>query len=377
MMMLRDLKAQYTMHKAAIDKRIAQAINDVSFIFGPEVEELERRLAQYAGVKHCISCANGTDALQLVLMAWGIGEGDAVFTSDFTFFASAGSASIVGATPVFVDIDLNTFNVSPVELEKQIVKTLQEGQLKPKVIIPVDLFGQPANYAAIEKIAQKYGLRILEDGAQGFGGAIQGRRVGSFGEAATTSFFPSKPLGCYGDGGAIFTNDSALSDLLRSLRAQGRSATDKYDNRLIGMNSRLDTLQAGILLAKLDAFEQELEAVNSVALSYTKLLKDVITPIVEPGFFSSWAQYTIRLKDENQRDLLKKHLEKEGIQTAVYYPRGLHQQTAYKKYSLSDDLFPNTVLATKQVLSLPMHPYMEHRDVECVCKAIAEFLKGD
>lgn len=371
-MQFRDLNAQYQHLKAEIDAGISKVIERSAFILGSEVEELETKLAQYVGVKHCISCANGTDALELVLMAWGIGEGDAVFTADFTFFASAGCASIVGATPVFVDIDPDTFNMCPDDLEKRIQAVLAEGKLTPKVIIPVDLFGQPADYPRIEAIAKRYGLKVLEDGAQGFGGAINGKRVGAFGDAATTSFFPAKPLGCYGDGGAIFTNDDALDVILRSLRAQGRSPEDKYDNRAIGMNSRLDTLQAAILLPKLKAFEEfELDAVNQVARWYDEQLKDIVKiPVVKDGYLSSWAQYTIQLNDEQQRNALQAHLKENGVPSMIYYPRGLHQQTAYAGMNISDKEYPNTVAATKRVLSLPMHPYLSKIDVIKVCNLI-------
>lgn len=364
-MQFRDLGAQYQRLKAEIDEGVSRVIARSSFILGPEVEELETRLAEYVGVNHCISCANGTDALELVLMAWGIGAGDAVFTADFTFFASAGCASSVGATPVFVDIDPDTFNMCPDDLEKRIIRVLEEGKLTPKVIIPVDLFGQPADYPRIEAIARKYGLKVLEDGAQGFGGAIHGKRVGAFGDAATTSFFPAKPLGCYGDGGAIFTNDETLDTLLRSLRAQGRSPEDKYDNRTIGMNSRLDTLQAAILLPKLKAFEEyELDAVNQVARWYDEQLTGVVkTPVVKDGYLSSWAQYTIQLKDEQQRNALQAHLKANGIPSMIYYPRGMHQQTAYADMQLPNEEYPNTVAATKRVLSLPMHPYLGKEEV--------------
>jgi UDP-2-acetamido-2-deoxy-ribo-hexuluronate aminotransferase len=371
-MQFRDLKAQYHHLKAEIDQGIKNVIDSSAFIMGKPVDELEEKLAEYVGVKHCISCANGTDALQLVLMAWGISEGDAVFTSDFTYFASAGTSSILGATPVLVDIDPRTFNISPEALEEQIQRVLAEGKLQPKVILPVDLFGQPADYPRIESIAKKYGLRILEDGAQGFGGHINEKRACSFGDAATTSFFPAKPLGCYGDGGAIFTNDDEMDTLLRSLRAQGRSQEDKYDNRCIGMNSRLDTLQAGILLPKFKAFvEYELEAVNRVAGWFTELLKDaVITPLVSEGFYSSWAQYTILLDGAQQRDALQKQLKEEGIPSMIYYPRGLHQQTAYADMQLPDEWYPNTITATKRVLSLPMHPYLDEQSVNRISDVI-------
>lgn len=376
-MQFRDLNLQYEKLKYEIDKSIQSVIQDGKYIFGPQVSYLEEKLAAYVGVKHCISCANGTDALQLVLMGWGIGEGDAVFTADFTFFASAGSASIVGATPVFVDIDLRTFNIDPFALEAAIKKTIKEGKLNPKVIIPVDLFGQPANYPRIHEIAQNYGLKVLEDGAQGFGGSIAEKRVCSFGDAATTSFFPAKPLGCYGDGGAVFTNDNKMDEILRSLRAQGRSPEDKYNNQIIGMNSRLDTLQAAILLSKFEAFEKyELFAVNRVANHYDSRLKDLVdTPYVPEGYLSSWAQYTILLNNKRQRDGLQKYLKEQSIPSMVYYPRGLHQQSAYKTMNVSDNDYPFTIEATNRVLSLPMHPYLTNEDIDCVCNAIQQFLK--
>ena len=371
-MQFRDLKAQYSHLKPEIDQEIQEVIDSSGFILGKKVTELEEKLAAYVGRKHCVGCGNGTDALQLVLMAWGIGPGDAVFTSDFTYFASAGTSSILGATAVLVDIDARTFNIDPDALETQIQRVLAEGKLTPKVIIPVDLFGQPADYPRIELIAKKFGLKILEDGAQGFGGNINGKRVCSFGDASTTSFFPAKPLGCYGDGGAIFTDDDEMDTLLRSLRAQGRSPEDKYDNRCIGMNSRLDTLQAAILLPKFNAFvEYELKAVNQVADWYTDRLQDiVVTPLVKDGFYSSWAQYTILLKDQIQRDELQKKLKASGIPSMVYYPRGLHQQSAYKDMALQDETYPNTVQATKRVLSLPMHPYLGENDVDLICGEI-------
>lgn len=372
-MQFRDLKAQYNALKPEIDKSINEVLSSTSFILGSHVAEVEKRLAEYVGRKYCVGVANGTDALQLALMVMGVGKGDAVFTSDFTYFASAGSASILGATPVLVDIDLDTFNISPVALEAAIEKVLKEGKLTPKVIIPVDLFGLPANYPEIEKIAKKYNLKILEDGAQGFGGNINGKRACAFGDISTTSFFPAKPLGCYGDGGAIFTDDPEVDARLRSLRAQGKSPVDKYDNREIGMNSRLDTLQAAILLPKLKAFaEYELEAVNKAAAWYTERLKDkYITPSVPFGYYSSWAQYTLLLESTEQREELQKRLKEKDIPSMVYYPRGLHQQEAYAFMGLSDELFPNTVKATKTVLSLPMHPYLDEETVDYIARQIS------
>ena len=375
-MEFRDLKKQYQVLKKEIDAGVIDVMTSGAFILGKPVKELEEKLAVYTGRKHCVAVANGTDALQLSLMAYDTGPGDAVFTSDFTYFASAGSASILGATPVLVDIDLDTFNMSPEDLERRIQAVLAEGRLKPKFIVPVDLFGLPADFTKILPIAEKYGLKILEDGAQGFGGAINGKRACSFGDISTTSFFPAKPLGCYGDGGAIFTDDDEIDARLRSLRAQGKSPEDKYDNREIGMNSRLDTLQAAVLLPKLKAFEDyEVDAVNRVAGIYSAALKDkVVTPHIPEGFLSSWAQYTILLDNREQRDGVQKKLREKGIPTMVYYPRGLHQQAAYRWMQLPDEEYPNTVRATNCVLSLPMHPYMEEKEQAFIIRSLSEVL---
>ena len=371
-MQFRDLKAQYQALKPEIDAGIQAVLDSSAFILGQPVTELENKLAEYVGRKHCVACGNGTDALQLALMIWGVGQGDAVFTSDFTYFASAGSSSILGAIPVLVDIDLDTFNMSPDALEEAIKRTIDEGKLTPKVIVPVDLFGQPADYTRIIPIAEKYGLKVLEDGAQGFGGSINGKLACSFGDISTTSFFPAKPLGCYGDGGAIFTDDDEVDARLRSLRAQGKSPVDKYDNREIGMNSRLDTVQAAILLVKFKAFvEHEIDDVNRVAAWYTERLKDkFITPKVPEGFVSSWAQYTILLENSEARNETQKRLKENGIPSMIYYPRGLHRQEAYKNLDLPDEYYPNTIEATNRVLSLPMHPYLKQEDVDAVCSVL-------
>jgi len=372
----RDLKAQYLALQEKIDARIKEVLCERRFILGRQVLELEGKLAEYVGVKHCVSCANGTDALLLVLMAWGIGPGDAVFTSDFTFIASASVAALRGATPVLVDIDPKTYNISPDALEEAIESTFREGKLTPRVIIPVDLFGLPADYPRIEKIAQKYDLLVLEDGAQGFGGSINGRKACSFGDAATTSFFPAKPLGCYGDGGAIFTNDDELAATLRSIRAHGRSPEDKYDNQILGLNSRLDTLQAAILLTKLEAFiEYELDAVNRVADVYTENLSDIVqTPVVPEGYYSSWAQYTIRLDDKEERDTLQRKLAEQGIPSMVYYPRPLHSQTVFSFLGLDSGAYPNSARAAETVLSLPIHPYLSKADIERVAGEVKDFI---
>lgn len=373
-MQFRDLGAQYKALKNDIDQGIQSVLESTSFILGSPVKELEDRLAAYVGRKHCVGCANGTDALQLALMAWDIGPGDAVFTSDFTYFASAGTSSILGATPVLVDIDLSTFNICPTALEATIERVIKEGKLSPKVIIPVDLFGQPADYTKIIPIAEKYGLKILEDGAQGFGGNINGKLACSFGDMSTTSFFPAKPLGCYGDGGAIFTDDDKIDARLRSLRAQGKSPIDKYDNREIGINSRLDTLQAAILIPKFKAFvEYELDAVNHIADIYTERLKEkFVTPTVLNGFYSSWAQYTLLLDNTEDRDEMQKRLKANGIPSMIYYPRGIHQQQAYREMQLSDDYYPNTIQACKRVLSIPMHPYLEDEEIDLITKILLE-----
>ena len=376
-MQFRDLHKQYETLKAEIDRGIQDVINETSFILGKQVSDLEKELAQYVGRKYCISCGNGTDALVLALKSHNIGQGDAVFTADFTYIASASCAELVGATSVFADIDLKTFNIDPVSLEKQIERVIKEGKLKPKAIVPVDLFGQPANYDALERIAKKYGMIIVEDAAQGFGGMIDNKRACSFGDISCTSFFPAKPLGCYGDGGAIFTDDDKIAERLRSLRAGGKSPVDKYDNIEIGTNSRLDTIQAAILLPKFHAFKDyELKAVNDVAKMYTKYLKDyVITPTILDGYLSSWAQYTILLKNKEERDLLQAKLKEKGIPSMIYYPRGMHQQQAFRNLGLTDEDYPNTVEATKRVLSLPMHPYMSEEDINNICSVILKEFK--
>lgn len=373
-MQFRDLKIQYQVLKPEIDAGIKEVLESSAFILGKPVEELEKKLAEYVGRKHCVACGSGTDALQLALMVWGIGPGDAVFTSDFTYFASAGTTSILGGVPIPVDIDPVTFNISPEALEEQIQRVLTERKLTPKAIVPVDLFGQTADYNRILPIAEKYGLKVLEDAAQGFGGSICGKRACSFGDLAATSFFPAKPLGCYGDGGAVFADDDDVAARLRSLRVQGKSLIDKYDNCEIGMNSRLDTLQAAILLPKFKAFvDYELKAVNEIAGWYTDRLKDeYITPVILDDFESSWAQYTILFDTGEERDTMREHLKAKGIPSMIYYPRGLHQQEAYKWMELPDDWYKNTMEATRRVLSLPMHPYLKEEEVEMICKTLLE-----
>ena len=370
-MQFRDLRAQYSRYKEEIDLAVESVMQSTSFIGGKEVSELEEQLAEYVGTKHCISCANGTDALMLVVMAWGIKEGDAVFVPDFTFFATGEIVAFRGATPVFVDVDKVTFNIDPEKLELMIQKTIKEGQLTPKAIIPVDLFGLPANYPEIEKIAKKYNLLVLEDGAQGFGGQIKGKKACSFGDAAITSFFPAKPLGCYGDGGAIFTNDDDLAALIKSLKVHGKG-TDKYDNVRIGVNSRLDTIQAAILKVKFKAFvDHELEDVNRIYHLYNERLKDIVEiPVIPEGYYSSFAQYTIKLESKAQRDGLQAKLKEQGIPSMIYYNKPMHKQGAFADMKFDEDDYVVTNNLCDTVLSLPMHPYLTGEDVDKVCKVI-------
>ncbi len=362
-----DLKAQYKSIENNIQARINTVLEHGKYIMGPEVVELEEKLAHYVGVKHCVSCANGTDALQLALMAKGIGPGDAVFTTTFTFFSTAEVIALAGATPIFVDIDERTFNISAEKLEQAVSQVRSEGKYNPAAIIAVDLFGQPANYPLIEKVATKHNLYLIEDAAQGFGGEINGCKAGSFGDVATTSFFPAKPLGCYGDGGALFTDDDDLADILRSLRVHGKGL-DKYDNVRIGLNSRLDTIQAAILLEKLAIFPREVGLRNKVASHYSRLLPDnVIKPFIEPGYRSSWAQYT--LQSETRNDILMTFKEL-GIPFAIYYATCMHQQTVFSELNVSNIELPSAAKAANNVISLPMHPYLTESDLNKVIDAL-------
>lgn len=376
-MEFRDLKKQYQVLKPQMDAAIGQVLQNCNFISGNPVAELEKELAAYVGVKHCVTCGNGTDALSLVMMAWEIGEGDAVFVPAFTFFASGEVVAFEGGTPVFVDVEERTFNLDPDKLEEAICKVEQEGKLHPRAVIAVDLFGQTADYRRIEEICKKHNLLLLEDGAQGFGGTIDGRRACSFGDAGATSFFPAKPLGCYGDGGAVFTNDDNLAELLRSLRVHGKSPSSKYDNIRIGINSRLDTIQAAVLQVKFAAFQQhELEDVNRAASLYTQYLGDVLkTPVVPEGFTSSWAQYTLILESSEQRDQLQRALKEQGIPTMIYYPKPMHLQAAFADLGYQKGDFPVAERLCAQVLSLPMHPYLEEEDIRFVCNAIRSALE--
>lgn len=375
-MQFRNLKKQYEVLKPRIDAAISQVLDASNYISGKQVSELEKELAEYVGVKHCISCGNGTDALSLALMAWGIGKGDAVFVPDFTFFASAEVVAYEGATPVFVDILEDSFNLDPVHLEKMIQAVLAEGILTPRAIITVDLFGLPADYKKIQEIADKYHLYILEDAAQGFGGLSYGKRAGSFGDIATTSFFPAKPLGCYGDGGAIFTDNDEWASLLNSYRIHGKG-TDKYDNVRVGVNSRLDTLQAAVLQVKFSAFkEYELEKVNEIAKVYTEGLKDCVkVPLISENCVSSWAQYSILLKNEQERDSISQYLKEQDVPTMIYYPRGMHEQTAFLDLELYGADFSVTSSVCKRILALPISPYLTEEEQAKVIRLIREKLE--
>lgn len=329
-----DLEAQRRAIGSVMDERIQRVLDHGQFIMGPEVQELEEALAERAGVAHVVSCGNGTDALQLVLMAWGIGLGDAVFVPSFTFTATAEVVALLGATPVFCDVNEDTYNLDASSLEAAIEAVLTGGTLTPKAIIPVDLFGLPADYLAVRKVADQYGLRVLADAAQSFGTTRDGHPVGSLAEATATSFFPAKPLGCYGDGGAVFTDDADMAALMRSIRVHGKG-TDKYDTVRIGVNSRLDTIQAAILLAKLTVFDAEIEARQRIAARYSEELAGLQGVGVPPADPSAWAQYTLRLTGV-RRDAVMRRLMEEEISTAVYYPRALHDQPAYAGFGMQD-----------------------------------------
>lgn len=370
MVEFRDLKRQYKLHKHEIDAAIKEVLMDAEFIMGSPVKQLEANLAGYVGVQHCITCANGTDALQLALMTWGIGSGDAVFVPDFTFFSSGEVVPMVGAVPIFVDIEEDTYNMSPESLEKAVQYVLEKTDLHPRVIVAVDLFGQPADYERIRMIADKYQLLILEDAAQGFGGRIGEKRACSFGDISTTSFFPAKPLGCYGDGGAVFTDNDEWADLLRSYKVHGKGE-DKYDNVRIGMNSRLDTIQAAVLIEKLKFFDEEISLCNKAADLYTRLLQGIAkTPVINDNMISSWAQYTICLGSAAERDIAMQELKKREIPYAVYYKRPLHLQRAFHNYRILELDCLAAEKVSEVCLSLPMHPYIKTDDIKSVCEAV-------
>jgi UDP-2-acetamido-2-deoxy-ribo-hexuluronate aminotransferase len=362
-----DLKAQFRELEDEIRSGIDRVLEHGRFIMGPEIQELETELARFSGVKHVISCSSGTDALLMPLMAYGIGPGDAVFTTPFTFVATAEVISLLGATPVFVDIDPRTFNINPEQLVAAIEKTRAAGTLQPRGVITVDLFGLPADYDSIAPIAAENDLFVLEDAAQSFGALYKGRNAGSLGHVAATSFFPAKPLGCYGDGGAVLTDDDELAATLRSIRIHGQGS-DKYENVRIGINGRLDTLQAAILLPKLRAFRGELEARQRVAERYHAGLDNVVeTPYVPDGYTSAWAQYSV-LSDD--RAPVQAALKDAGVPTAIYYPKPLHLQSAYAHFGLGQGAFPESEAAAQRIFSLPFHPYLDQETQRTVIDAV-------
>lgn len=364
-----DLKTQYNSNKTNIDQAIHKVLKHGQYIMGPEVHELEKQLAEYSGVKHCLSCSSGTDALLLPLMALDLQTNDAVFTTPFTFFATAEAITLAGATPVFVDIQEASFNIDPAHLEQQIDAVLKEGKLIPKAIIPVDLFGLPADFDAINTIAKKYDLFVLDDAAQGFGANYNGSKTCSLTDAGATSFFPAKPLGCYGDGGAVFTNNDELKDKMLSIRVHGQGQTgDKYDNVRIGLNARMDSIQAAILLEKLKLYDEEINARNQVADNYNKALNGLVkTPLVPNNMRSVWAQYSIL---SEHRDIIRTELQNNDIPSAVYYVTPIHLSKAYQHLGYQVGDFPVSEAISKQIFSLPMHPYLETEKIQQIADII-------
>jgi UDP-2-acetamido-2-deoxy-ribo-hexuluronate aminotransferase len=371
-----DLHAQQNRIRETIEARIRTVLDHGQYIMGPEIKELESKLAAYVGVKHGLGCASGTDALLMALMALGTGPGDAVFTSPFTFIATAEVICLLGATPIFVDIDSRTFNLDSEKLDQAIIALRRNDEslyplprrphafpLTPKAVIPVDLFGLTADYDAIQAVTEKYGLKVIEDAAQSFGAEFKGTRACSFGNIACTSFFPAKPLGCYGDGGMCFTNDDGFADVMDSIRVHGKG-NHKYDNVRVGINGRLDSLQAAILITKFDIFPEEIELRQKIAAGYTAALQEspVVPPYIPGGYKCSWAQYSILAKDEKHRSALQSKLKDAGIPSAIYYPKPLHLQTAFSYLGYREGDFPISEDCASRVFSLPMHPYLKAED---------------
>ncbi len=364
-----DVAAQRQRLRAAIDQAVSRVLDHCQFINGPEVTQLEADLAAFTGAKYVVGVASGTDALLMVLMAKSLGPGDAVLCPSFTFCATGETVALTGATPVFVDVDEATFNIDAASLQRGIAAAKRLG-LKPKAVIPVDLFGQSADHDAIAAVAAAEGLFVLDDAAQGFGASYKGRRIGTFGLATATSFFPAKPLGCFGDGGAILTDDAGLAEALRSIRVHGQGS-DKYDNVRLGLTARLDTMQAAILIEKLKIFDDEIAARNKVAGRYAKGLADVVTvPKLADGCTSVWAQYTIRLPKGTDRDGFAGALKAQGVPTAIYYPKSMHQQTAYRHFPVADGGLPVSERLSADVISLPMHAYLDQPTQERVIAAV-------
>ncbi|WP_050423178.1 DegT/DnrJ/EryC1/StrS family aminotransferase [Bradyrhizobium tropiciagri] len=370
-----DIAAQRQRLGKSVDDAVARVLNHCQFINGPEVTALEQALADYSGAKHVVTCASGTDALLMVLMAKNVGPGDAVLCPSFTFCATGEAVALTGATPVFVDVDEATFNIDVNSLKRGIATARARG-LKPVSVIPVDLFGQCADHDAVAAVAEAEGLFVLDDAAQGFGASYKGRKLGTFGLATATSFFPAKPLGCFGDGGAVFTNDDELANTLRSIRVHGQG-TDKYDNVRFGLTGRLDTMQAAILLEKLKIFDDEIVARNQVAERYARGLGNIVTvPRLASGCTSVWAQYTIRLPKGTNRDAFAAALKAQGVPTAIYYTKSMHQQTAYRDFPVADGGLPVSESLSDDVISLPMHAYLDEAALDRVIAAVRSALSA-
>jgi dTDP-4-amino-4,6-dideoxygalactose transaminase len=368
-----DLKAQQARIVESLDARLKKVLAGGQYILGPEVAELEGVLAAFAGARHCVAVSNGTDALRIVLMAWGVGPGDAVFLPAFTYTATAEVVLLSGAEPIYVDVDEADYNLDLADLQRRVAAVRQAGRFRPRAIIAVDLFGQPADYAALNRYAQAEGLLVLADGAQSYGAARGGARVGTLASVTATSFFPSKPLGCYGDGGAILTDDEALASAYRSIRAHGQGR-DKYEIVRLGMNARLDSLQAAVLLAKMEIFPDEIERRNRVAERYSeRLANHVVTPGLAPGVVSVWAQYTIRVND---RDGVQQRLKANGVPTQVYYPKPMHLQEAYRRADCVEGALPVSERLAKHVLALPMHPYLQEAEIDYIADAVVAAVRG-
>jgi dTDP-4-amino-4,6-dideoxygalactose transaminase len=364
-----DVAAQRRRLGTSIDEAVARVLAHCQFVNGPEVTQLEAALAAFSGAKHVVTCASGTDALLMVLMAKNVGRGDAVLCPSFTFSATGEAVALTGATPVFVDVDAATFNIDAASLARGIATAKRLG-LKPKAVIPVDLFGQSADHDAVGAVAEAEGLFVLDDAAQGFGASFKGRKLGTFGLATATSFFPAKPLGCFGDGGAIFTDDAGLAETLRSIRVHGQGS-DKYDNVRLGLTARLDTMQAAILIEKLKIFDDEIAARNAVADRYAHGLGNVVTvPHLAAGCTSVWAQYTIRLPEGVERDGFAAALKVQGVPTAIYYPKSMHQQTAYRDFPVADGGLAVSEALSNDVISLPMHAYLDEAAQDRVIAAV-------
>jgi dTDP-4-amino-4,6-dideoxygalactose transaminase len=370
-----DVASQRQRLGKAIDEAMARVLGHCLFINGPEVTQLEAELAAFSGARHVVTCASGTDALLMVLMAKGLGRGDAVLCPSFTFCATGEAVALTGATPVFVDVDEATFNIDATSLKRGIATARKLG-LKPRAIIPVDLFGQAADHDAVAAVAEAEGLFVLDDAAQGFGASYKNRKLGTLGLATATSFFPAKPLGCFGDGGAIFTDDAELAETLKSIRVHGQGA-DKYDNVRLGLTGRLDTMQAAILIEKLKIFEDEIAARNKVADRYARALGNVVTvPRLAAGCTSVWAQYTIRLPKGVDRDAFAAALKAQGVPTAIYYPKSMHQQTAYRDFPVVDGGLPVSERLSADVIALPMHAYLDKVTQDRVIAAVRDAVPG-